>query len=133
MRFEWEHWLIGKNVLIQIQILMILRASFLFKNLTLVFNIEDAPSIYSSIGNTHLQDTLGQVITHCHQDKLIRQLLYVTWTGGPVAAFRLLHSVVVGSISSGGDYGLHCWLDPIRSKELFRVSHVGVCRIFWSW
>ena len=47
-----------------------------------------------------------------------------------VVEFRLLHTVVVGSISSGGDYGVHCWWDQIKSKQLFRMSHVGVCRIF---
>ena len=30
-----------------------------------------------------------------------------------------------GSISSGGDYGIHCWWDLIRSKQL---SSVSVCR-----
>ena len=37
-------------------------------------------------------------------------------TGGPVVEFRLLPTAVVGSISSGGDYGLHCWWDPIWSE-----------------
>ena len=45
----------------------------------------------------------------------------------PVAQFRLLHTVVVGSISSGGDHGVHCWLDPVRSKQLFSVLYVA-CR-----
>ena len=44
--------------------------------------------------------------------------------------FRLLPTVVVGSVSSDGDYGVRCCQDPIRSKDLFCVSHVGVCRIF---
>ena len=30
-------------------------------------------------------------------------------------------SVVAGSISSGGDYGIHCWWDLIRSKQLSSV------------
>ena len=53
-------------------------------------------------------------------------LVNSTWTGGPVVQFRLLPTEVVGSISSGGDYGMHCWRDPIRSKQLFSVSHVGL-------
>ena len=32
-----------------------------------------------------------------------------------------LQSVVTGSISSGGDYGIHCWWDLIRSKQLSSV------------
>ena len=32
----------------------------------------------------------------------------VAWNGGPVVEFRFLHSVVAGSISSGGDHGMHC-------------------------
>ena len=43
---------------------------------------------------------------------------------GPVVEFWLLHTVAVGSISSGGDYGVHCWWDPIRSKQLFSVLYV---------
>ena len=35
-----------------------------------------------------------------------------------------LQSVVAGSISSGGDYGIHCWWGLIRSKQL---SSVPVC------
>ena len=35
-----------------------------------------------------------------------------------------LHSVVAGSISNGGDHGIHCWWDLIRSKPL---SSVSVC------
>ena len=37
-----------------------------------------------------------------YHDLLIRRRLHVVWTGGPVVEFRLLHTVVVGSISSGG-------------------------------
>ena len=37
-----------------------------------------------------------------------------------------MQSVVAGSISSGGDYGIHCWWDLIRSKQL---SSVPVCRV----
>ena len=62
----------------------------------------------SSVVNTHLQDTLGQVVTHCRHDLLIRHRLCVILTGGTVVEFRLLHTVVAGSISSGGDYGVHC-------------------------
>ena len=29
-----------------------------------------------------------------------------------------LHSEVAGSISSGGDHGIHCCCDLIRSKQL---------------
>ena len=54
-------------------------------------------------------------------------------TGGPLVEFRLQHTVVVGSISSGGDHGVHCRCDIIRSKQLFGAPHVGVCRIFLSW
>ena len=36
-----------------------------------------------------------------------------------------LQSVVTGSIFSGGDHGIHCWCDLIRSKLL---SSVFVCR-----
>ena len=32
-----------------------------------------------------------------------------------------LQTVVTGSISSGGDYGIHCWWDLIRSKQLSSV------------
>ena len=58
----------------------------------------------SSVGNTYLQDTLGQVVVHftmtsefgikCDMDR---------WPRGRVSA-----SVVVGSISSRGDHGMHC-------------------------
>ena len=41
----------------------------------------------------------------------------VRWLIGAVLA---LHSVVFGSISSGGDHGIHCWGDLIRSKQLSR-------------
>ena len=33
----------------------------------------------------------------------------------------VLQSVVTGSISSGGDYGMHCWWELIRSKQLSSV------------
>ena len=55
-------------------------------------------------------------------DLLIRHRLYVAWTGGLMVEFRLLHAVVVGSISSGGDQSVHCWWDLIRSKQLSSVS-----------
>ena len=68
-----------------------------------------APEVaVSSIGNTFLQETLGQSSRAIHHDLLIRHRLYVGWTGGPVVEFRLLHTVVVSSISSGGDNGVHC-------------------------
>ena len=38
---------------------------------------------------------------------------------------RFQHSGVAGSISSGGDNGMHCWWDPIWSKQLFRVPYVA--------
>ena len=44
------------------------------------------------------------------------------WLSGRVSA---LHSVVTGSISSGGNHGIHCWWDLIRPKQL---SSVSVCR-----
>ena len=58
---------------------------------------------------------------------LIRHRLYVAWTGGSVIEFQLLHTVVVGSISNGGDHSVHCWWDLIRSKQLFSVPYV-ICR-----
>ena len=81
-----------------------------------------APEVtVSSVGNTYLQ------VAHCHQDKLIRHRLCVIWTGGLVVEFRLLHSVVIGSISIGGDHSMHYWWDPIMSKQLFSVPYVA-CR-----
>ena len=59
-----------------------------------------------------------------YHDLLIQYRLYVAWTGGPVVEFRLLHTVVVGSISSGGDHGVQCWWDGIRSKQLFSAPYV---------
>ena len=76
--------------------------------------------------STHIRSS-GRSI---HYDLLIRRRLYVAWSGEPVIEFRLLHSVVVGSISSGGYHGVHCWWDLIRSKSLFSVPYVA-CR--WSW
>ena len=87
----------------------------------------------SSVVITYLQDTLGESGRTIHQDLLIQHRLYVAWNGGPVVEFRLLNTVVAGSISSGGDHGVHCWWDLIRSKQLFSASHVSVCRIFLSW
>ena len=51
----------------------------------------------------------------------------MAWTSGLVIEFRLLHTVVVGSISSGGDHVVHCWCDLIRSKQLFSAPYV-TCR-----
>ena len=62
-----------------------------------------------------------------HHDLLNWHHLCVIWTGGPVVEFRLLHSVVIGLISSGGDHGMHCWWDLIRLKQLFSVPYV-TCR-----
>ena len=45
------------------------------------------------------------------------------WLSGRVLA---LHSVVTVSISSEEDYGIHCWRDLIRSKQL---SSVSVCHV----
>ena len=68
-----------------------------------------APEVtVSSVGNMYLQDTLGQSGRAFHHDWLIWHRLCVIWTGGPVVEFWLLHSVVVGSISSGGDHSMHC-------------------------
>ena len=36
-------------------------------------------------------------------------------------------SVVAGSISSGGDHGIHCWWDLIRSKQLSSVPVYRAC------
>ena len=51
----------------------------------------------------------------------------MAWTSGLVVEFRLLHTVVVGWISSGGDHGVHCWWDLIRSKQLFSAPYF-TCR-----
>ena len=38
-----------------------------------------APEVaVSFVGNTYPQDTIGQVVEHCHHDKLIRHRLCVT-------------------------------------------------------
>ena len=37
---------------------------------------------------------------------------------------RVSDSVVVGSISIGGDYSVHCWCDPMGSRPLFSVPCV---------
>ena len=42
-----------------------------------------------------------------YDNLLNRYRFYVASTGGPVVDFRHLDAVVVGSISSGGDYGVH--------------------------
>ena len=41
------------------------------------------------------------------------------WLSRKVSA---LQTVVAGSISSGGDYAIHCWLDLIRSNIVRRYS-----------
>ena len=87
---------------------------------TLVSQVKDA-YIYIYI-KRHIRSS-GRAIYH---DLLIWYHLYVAWTSGPVVEFRLLHTVVVGSISSGGDHGVHCW-DLIRSKQLFSAPYV-MCR-----
>ena len=82
-------------------------------------NWEDvAPEVaVSAVGNTYLYKrhvrSSGCAI---HHELLIQYHLYVAWTSGRVVAFQLLHTVVVGSISSDGDYRVHCWWDLIRSK-----------------
>ena len=78
---------------------------------------------YAPIKKRHIRSS-GRTIYH---DLLIQYCLYVAWTGGPVVEFRLLHTVVAGSISSGGDHGVHCGWDPIRSKQLFSAPYVE-CR-----
>ena len=55
----------------------------------------------------------GRAIYH---DLLIRYPFDVALTSGPMVEFRLLHTVVAGSNSSGGDHGVDCWCDLIRSK-----------------
>ena len=54
------------------------------------------------------------------------------WLSGKVSA---LHSVVAGSISTGGGQGKRCWWDLIRLKQLSRVPYVAfsACRTFSSW
>ena len=47
--------------------------------------------------------------------------IYIYICSGRISALR---SVVAGSISSGGDHGIHWWWDLIRSKQL---SSVSVC------
>ena len=49
------------------------------------------------------------------------------WLSSRVLA---LQSVVAGSISSGGDYGIHCWWD-LTAVQCFNISCVGVRQIFW--
>ena len=71
-----------------------------------------------------LNGGIGRAIYH---DLLIRHRLYVARTSGPVVEFRLLHTVVVVSISRGGDHGTHWWWDLIRPKQLFSAAYV-VCR-----
>ena len=51
--------------------------------------------------------------------------LCVAWTGGPGVELWPLHPVVVGSISSSRDHGMHCWWDLIRLKQLFHVLYVA--------
>ena len=46
------------------------------------------------------------------------------WSSGRVSASA---TVAVGSISSVGDYGVHCWWESIRSKQLYSVPYVS-CR-----
>ena len=60
-----------------------------------------------------------------YHDLLIRHRLYVAWTGGPVVEFWLLYTVVVSSISSGGDHGVYSWWDLIRLKQLFSAPYVA--------
>ena len=43
------------------------------------------------------------------------------WPSGRVSD---LQSVVAGLISSVGDHSMHCWWDPIRSKQLSSVPYV---------
>ena len=43
------------------------------------------------------------------------------WLSG---RFSALHFVVAGSISCGGDHGIHCWWDLLRLKQ---VSSVSIC------
>ena len=45
------------------------------------------------------------------------------WLSGRVSA---LHSVVAGSISSGGDHGICCWWNLIRLKQL---SSISICHV----
>ena len=53
--------------------------------------------------------------------------LWMVFLAGSKAKIQHVHSGVAGSISSGGDHSMHCWLDPIRSKQLFSVPYVA-CR-----
>ena len=59
----------------------------------------------------------------CHH-YLIWRRLCVVWICGPLVEVQFLHSEATGSISSDGDYGMHCWWDPMRSKKLFSVPYV---------
>ena len=87
---------------------------------------DTAPEVaMSSVrGIRTLQDTLGQSGHTIYHNLLIQLRLYGAWTDGPVVEFQFLHTVVVGSISSGGDHGIHCWWDLIRSKQLFSAPYV---------
>ena len=78
-------------------------------------------AVSSVRGIRTLPDILGQSGHAIYHDLLIRHRLWVAWTGGPVVE----HIVVAGSISSGGDHGVHCWWDLIRSKQLVSAPYVA--------
>ena len=42
-----------------------------------------------------------------------------------VTAQPLNHLCPAGSISSGGDHGIQCWCDQIRSKQMYSFPHVA--------
>ena len=67
-----------------------------------------------------------------YYDWLIWHRSCVLWLGGRVS---VLHSEVAGSVSSGGDHGIRCWWNLIRSKQFFSVPYVTLVafRIFQSW
>ena len=86
------------------------------------------PSLPKRIGNTHPHNyyNLKGKDIYIYIPWLVIWVSLVCdvdwWLSGRVLA---LHSVVAGLISSGGDHGIHCWWDLVRSK---RLSSVSVCR-----
>ena len=75
---------------------------------------------YIGASRTHMVKGL-----HSNYDWLIWHHLNVAWPSGRVLA---LHAVVACSISSGGDHGIHCWWDQIRSKQQYKyVKSSGHC------
>ena len=78
--------------------------------------------VFCKMYGCNLQDIfrlIGHAITMTNLALLVCDV--DLWLSGRVLA---LHSVVTGLSSSGGDHGVHCWWDLIRSKQL---SSISVC------